>query len=45
LRYAAVFAGFLLVWITLQFLGQHFATMPDASHQRVLWREDPLDVP
>jgi hypothetical protein len=44
-RYVAVVAGFLFAWITLQYFGQHLAAMPDASHQRVLWREDPLDAP
>jgi hypothetical protein len=42
-RVLAATAGFLLVWFTLQFYGQHLAALPDDFHQRVLWREDPLD--
>jgi hypothetical protein len=44
LRWMAAIAGFLLVWVAFQFYGQHLASLPDDSHQDVLWRENPLDA-
>lgn len=41
-RALAAAGGLLVVWVSLQAYGQYLAALPDASHQRVLWREDPF---
>jgi hypothetical protein len=42
-RVGAAAAGLVVVWLSLQLFGQYLAGLPDASHERVLWRDDPLE--
>lgn len=41
----AAVAGLMVAWGILIWAGSELAALPDAAHERNLWREDPLQAP